>query len=87
VENLAGYLQVDLALPEDRFGGKPELANRQARVWGLEVNGRVHSLIQGDPGRAPEGGAATDATTALLEAAALPRRAPQGLSVGQNCGL
>ncbi len=36
-------------VPEDGFGGKPELANRQARIWGLEVNGRVHSEIQAVP--------------------------------------
>ena len=49
VENLAGYVQVDLVVPEDGFGGKPEVANRQARVWGLEVNGRLHSEIQAVP--------------------------------------
>ena len=45
VEHLAGYVQVDLVVPGEGFGGKLELANRQARVWGLEVNGRVHSEI------------------------------------------
>ena len=49
VEHLAGYVQVDLVVPQDGFGGKPELANRQARVWGMEVNGRVHSEIQAVP--------------------------------------
>src|SRR5438128_1680547 len=49
VEHLAGYVQVDLVVPEDGFGGKPEVANRQARVWGLEVNGRLHSEIQAVP--------------------------------------
>lgn len=49
VEHLAGYVQVDLVVPQDGFGGKPELANRQARVWGMEVNGRVHNEIQAVP--------------------------------------
>ena len=49
VENLAGYVQVDLVVPEDGFRGKPEVANRQARVWGVEVNGRVHSEIHALP--------------------------------------
>ena len=50
VEHLAGYVQVDLVVPEDGFGGKPEVGNRQARIWGLEVNGRLHSEIQAIPG-------------------------------------
>jgi hypothetical protein len=45
----AGYVQVDLVVPQHGFGGKPELANRQARIWGLEVNGRVHSEIHAVP--------------------------------------
>jgi transposase len=49
VEHLAGYVQVDLVVPADGFGGRVEAANRQARIWGMEVNGRVHSETQAVP--------------------------------------
>lgn len=48
VENLVGYAQRDLVVPND-FAGKLGEANRQAKLWGLEVNGRIHSEIQAVP--------------------------------------
>ncbi|HKV32584.1 MAG TPA: IS21 family transposase [Candidatus Dormibacteraeota bacterium] len=49
VENLVGYAQRDLVVPEDNFGGDIGAGNRQAKPWGLEVNGRVHSETQAVP--------------------------------------
>jgi hypothetical protein len=49
VENLAGYVQVDLVVPAGGFGGSADEANRQARIWGIEVNERVHSETQAVP--------------------------------------
>ena len=49
VENLVGYAQRDLVVPADHFNGNLAEANRQARLWGLEVNGRIHSEIQAVP--------------------------------------
>jgi hypothetical protein len=49
VEHLAGYVQTDLVVPAGGFGGKVDAANRQARIWGVEVNGRVHSETQAAP--------------------------------------
>src|SRR5260370_31540980 len=49
VEHLCGYAQRDLVIPADHFGGNLAEANRQAKVWGLEVNGRVHSETQARP--------------------------------------
>ncbi len=49
VENLVGYAQRDLVVPEDNFGGDIGAGNRQAKLWGLEVNGRVHSETQAVP--------------------------------------
>ena len=49
VENLCGYAQRDLVVPEDNFGGDIATGNRQAKLWGLEVNGRVHSETQVTP--------------------------------------
>ena len=49
VENLVGYAQRDLVIPEDKFGGNIVEGNRQAKRWGLEVNGQVHSEIQAVP--------------------------------------
>jgi transposase len=49
VENLVGYAQRDLAVPSNHFGGNLGEANRQAKLWGMEVNGRVHSEIQAVP--------------------------------------
>jgi len=49
VEHLAGYGQRDLVAPAEGFEGDPERANRAAVLWGLEVNGRVHSEIQAVP--------------------------------------
>jgi len=45
VENLVGYAQRDLVIPEDRFGGNIAEGNRLAKLWGVEVNGRLHSEI------------------------------------------
>ncbi|HEY9288018.1 MAG TPA: IS21 family transposase [Candidatus Dormibacteraeota bacterium] len=44
VENLVGYAQRDLVVPND-FAGNLGEANRQAKLWGIEVNGRIHSEI------------------------------------------
>jgi transposase len=49
VENLVGYAQRDLVVPEDNFGGHIDEANRQAKLWGIEVNSRVHSETQAVP--------------------------------------
>lgn len=49
VENLVGYAQRDLVGPANHFGGNLAEANRQARRWGIEVNGRLHSEIQAVP--------------------------------------
>jgi transposase len=49
VEHLCGYAQRDLVVPEDNFGGDIAVGNRQAKLWGLEVNGRVHSETQATP--------------------------------------
>jgi transposase len=49
VEHLCGYAQRDLVIPADHFGGNLAEANRQAKAWGLEVNGRVHSETQARP--------------------------------------
>jgi transposase len=49
VENLVGYAQRDLVVPANNFSGKLAEANRQARLWGIEVNGRVHAEIQAVP--------------------------------------
>ena len=49
VENLVGYAQRDLVVPADHFNGNVGEANRQARLWCLEVNGRVHSETQAVP--------------------------------------
>jgi transposase len=48
VENLVGYAQRDLVVPND-FGGSLGEANRQATLWGMEVNGRIHSEMQAVP--------------------------------------
>jgi transposase len=48
VEHLAGYAQTDLVVPAGGFSS-PQAGNRAARLWGLEVNGRVHSEIQAIP--------------------------------------
>jgi transposase len=49
VENLVGYAKSDLVIPANAWGGHAAQANRAARVWGLEVNGRVHSETQAVP--------------------------------------
>ena len=49
VENLVGYAQRDLVVPEDNFEGNIAAGNRQAKLWGIEVNGRVHSETQAVP--------------------------------------
>ena len=49
VENLCGYAQRDLVVPADNFGGDVANGNRQAKLWGFEVNGRVHSETQATP--------------------------------------
>ncbi len=49
VENLVGYAQRDLVVPANNFSGNLAEANRRARLWGLEVNGRVHSETQAVP--------------------------------------
>jgi transposase len=49
VEHLCGYAQRDLVVPADNFGGEIGAGNRQAKLWGLEVNGRVHSQTQATP--------------------------------------
>ena len=49
VENLVGYAQRDLAVPENNFGGNLVEGNRQAKLWGIEVNGRRHSETQAEP--------------------------------------
>lgn len=49
VENLVGYAQRDLVVPEGNFGGHVSEGNRQAKLWGIEVNSRVHSETQAAP--------------------------------------
>src|SRR5487761_864686 len=49
VENLVGYAQRDLVVPENNFGGNIAEGNRQAKLWGIEVNGRLHSETQAVP--------------------------------------
>jgi transposase len=49
VEHLCGYAQRDLVIPADHFGGSVAEGNRQAKRWGLEVNGRAHSETQARP--------------------------------------
>jgi transposase len=49
VEHLAGYGQRDLVAPQEGWDGDIGRANRAAGLWGLEVNGRVHSEIQAVP--------------------------------------
>jgi hypothetical protein len=49
VENLVGYAKSDLVVPADGWGGRVADGNRAARVWGLEVNGRLHSETQAVP--------------------------------------
>jgi transposase len=49
VENLVAYAKLDLVVPAEGWGGRVADANRQAKVWGLEVNGRVHSETQAVP--------------------------------------
>lgn len=48
VENLVGYAQSDLVIPAEGFSD-PDVGNRAAVLWGLEVNGRVHSETQSIP--------------------------------------
>jgi len=49
VEHLVGYAKSDLVIPADGWGGHAAQANRAARVWGLEVNAKVHSETQAVP--------------------------------------
>jgi transposase len=49
VENLVRYAKSDLVVPAEGWGGRVAEANRAARAWGLEVNGRVHSETQAVP--------------------------------------
>ncbi|TAN33694.1 hypothetical protein EPN29_05315 [bacterium] len=49
VENLVGYAQRDLVVPEGNFGGNVAEGNRQAKLWGIEVNARLHSETQAVP--------------------------------------
>lgn len=49
VEHLVGYAKSDLAIPADGWGGRVAEGNREARSWGVEVNGRVHSETQAVP--------------------------------------
>lgn len=49
VENLVGYAKSDLVVPADGWGGRVAEGNRAARLWGLEVNGRLHSETQAVP--------------------------------------
>ena len=49
VENLVGYAQRDLVVPENNFGGNIAEGNRQGKLWGIEVNGRLHSETQAVP--------------------------------------
>ena len=49
VENLVGYAQRDLVVPEHNFGGNIALGNRQAKLWEIEVNARLHSETQAVP--------------------------------------
>ena len=49
VEHLVGYAKSDLVIPADGWGGHAAQANRAARGWGLEVNGRVHSETMAVP--------------------------------------
>jgi transposase len=49
VEHLAGYGQRDLVAPEEGWDGDAGRANQAAGLWGLEVNGRMHSEIQAVP--------------------------------------
>ncbi|HXC79325.1 MAG TPA: DDE-type integrase/transposase/recombinase [Candidatus Acidoferrum sp.] len=49
VENLVGYAQRDLVVPAGNFGGNVAEGNRQAKLWGIEVNARLHSETQAVP--------------------------------------
>jgi transposase len=49
VENLVGYAQRDLVVPENNFGGNIAEGNRQGKLWEIEVNGRLHSETQAVP--------------------------------------
>src|SRR5712691_5516102 len=49
VEHLCGYAQRDLVIPQDNFAGDLASGNRQSKLWGLEVNSRVHSETQVTP--------------------------------------
>lgn len=49
VENLVGYAKSDLVIPADAWGGRVAEGNRAARLWGIEVNGRLHSETQALP--------------------------------------
>src|SRR5262249_14807659 len=46
LERQVGNPNSDLNLPADGWGGHAAQANRAARVWGLEVNAKVHSETQ-----------------------------------------
>jgi transposase len=48
VENLVGYAQRDLVVPAEGFVSV-EQGNRAAVLWGLEVNGKMHSETQAVP--------------------------------------
>jgi transposase len=77
VEHLCGYAQRDLVIPADHFGGNLADANRHAKPWELEVNGRVHSETQARPDER------------LQQEQPLMRRAPdhQGLQLRSPVGL
>lgn len=50
VENLAGYAQTDLLVPNvDEWDGDLSVANDAARAWCEEVNGAVHSEVAAIP--------------------------------------
>jgi hypothetical protein len=49
VENLVGYAKSDLVVPANAWGGRVAEGNRAARLWGIEVNGRLHSETQAVP--------------------------------------
>ena len=48
VENLVGYAKRDLVVPAEGWAS-PEAGNRDALLWCVEVNGRIHSEIQAVP--------------------------------------
>jgi transposase len=48
VENLVGYAKSDLVIPTEGWTS-PEAGNRDAVVWCVEVNDRMHSEIQAVP--------------------------------------